>query len=157
MNTGARVQAGGSNEHTFTLLEAYELYRADVEATARRAAGNPALKLTPEDQELAVARAMEECAIPEEFFEEYSGAFTVHRPTVGETIKLDNLTVRLAEQTPPHARKNRGGDLCEQVATCKVVIDAAPEWYKDPLSLRSMDVIALIHYGWSKFLDSFRF
>ena len=159
-NTASKTKAGKGLKHTFNLREVYfEKYLPAAERAARKV--GEAMGLDAKKLEEGVKLAVEQAEIQhiDEFLEEFPGDFTVHRPSIGETIEIDNRIAVLTRQIPEEAQRVRGGNLAVMAATLEKVVDDAPEWYKDaggPLGLYNYDVIALAHFAWRDFVDSFR-
>jgi hypothetical protein len=57
----------------------------------------------------------------------YKGSFVVHRPTIGEKIKIDVLDSRLRQG---EALGPASWNLTYSLATLMVVVDEAPKWFK---------------------------
>lgn len=160
MDTPTGIKAGSKLQFGFTLKEAYDKYLTEAKQAARRA-GLQAIEegdLKKEDLELAITAALKAIAInhEEEFFAKYHDEFVVHRPNVGEYIKIDNQASLLTRGVPESDQKVRGASLANMSATLMTVVDRGPEWYTDPLELENPDVIFLVHFAWRDFVDSFR-
>lgn len=87
--------------------------------------------------------------------EEFNGTFTVHRPTMGERIRIGVIEAQmlsgLANIDPDSSA------LAHVIATFDVVIDgvSAPVWWK-PRELRDMEVIQEVYSKYINFLNGFQ-
>ena len=79
--------------------------------------------------------------------EEYKGTFTVHRPTIGERIKIGVLEA--AELGGMANVDVQTSNLAHMIATFDVVIDNPPTWWK-PRDLRDLEVAQAV---WDKYQD----
>lgn len=86
--------------------------------------------------------------------ENFKGTFVVHRPTVGERIKIGNLEARELE-----GLLNVDADtayLARIVSTFEVVVDSAPVWFDKPKELRDLEVIQEVYAKYIQFLGEFQ-
>lgn len=156
MDTAMQVSAGNNLKFAYTMRQGYEAYLKSC-AENGRAAGQAA-GLQGSELDSAVDAAMEAVKLRDEeaFFGQFEGSFTVHRPSVGEMIQIDNHTALLSEQIPPSALRARGSNLAQMVATMKIVVEAAPPWWGDPLKLYNIDALQVAYWGYKNWVDSFR-
>lgn len=85
--------------------------------------------------------------------ERFEGTFTVHRPTIGEMIKIGNNEARELEGLNNVDMMTNG--LARMVATLDVVIDKKPLWWK-PRELRDLEVIQEVYQKYIDFLAEFQ-
>jgi len=85
--------------------------------------------------------------------EEFSGSFTIHRPTIGERITIGVLEAqRLIGLSNVDLYT---GGLAHMVATLETVVDDAPIWWK-PQDLRDVEVIQEVYTQYINFLNTFQ-
>lgn len=85
--------------------------------------------------------------------EEFSGEFTVHRPTIGERIRIG-----VAEAQELAGLSNIDMDtaiLARTIATFDVIVDKAPAWWK-PRELRDVEVLQAVWKKYSDYLQEFQ-
>jgi len=85
--------------------------------------------------------------------EEFEGTFTIHRPTVGERIKIGNNEARELEGLNNVDMMTSG--LARMIATFDVIVDKAPIWWK-PRELRDLEVIQEVYQKYVNFLAEFQ-
>lgn len=160
MDTASKVKAGNAFQTSFTIKEAYDLHVQRITKTAREAAASVGFTDT-EKLEEALSQAVANTALPlarvEALAAAYPGAIVVHRPTIKETIQIDNDAAMLAGQLPEDAQRNRGANFSLMVATLRrVVDDPKPEWWSDPGDFYSEDLLEVLYHGWRSWIDSFQ-
>jgi len=85
--------------------------------------------------------------------ERFEGTFTVHRPTVGERIRIG--VIEAQEIAGLNNVDLMTSGLARMVATLDVVVDKFPLWWK-PRELRDLEVIQEVYGKYISFLDSFQ-
>jgi len=84
--------------------------------------------------------------------ETFQGTFKLHRPTVGERIKIGNNTAKEIEGL---LNVDAMTDfMARMVATFDVVIDEAPIWWK-PRELKDVEVIQAVYEKYINYLNQF--
>jgi hypothetical protein len=155
METAEQVKLGTASLHSFTLRQVYD-ETLEAMAKAGREAGEKA-GLTEEQIAEGLEAAISPNKLPDEFFEQFDGEFRVHRPSVGESLTIENQVVMLGAHIPEDKQTVRGANIARAIATVRVVVTHAPPWYKNPMDLTSWDVVALLYEGYRRWVDSFRF
>lgn len=85
--------------------------------------------------------------------EEFSGTFTIHRPTIGERI---NIGILEAQRLVGMANVDMyTGGLVHMVATLETIIDDAPVWWK-PQEMRDVEVVTEVYNKYIDFLNTFQ-
>lgn len=85
--------------------------------------------------------------------ETFQGTFTVHRPTVGERIRISVLEAQ--ELGGMQNVDLLGSNLAHMVATFQVVIDDAPVWWK-PKEIRDLEVLQMVYQKYVDYLQQFQ-
>jgi hypothetical protein len=84
---------------------------------------------------------------------EWSGSFTVHRPNMGEVMKIG-----VKEAADLGGMSNVDiltGNLAHMIATLEVVVDTHPEWWK-PRELHEMEVLRIVFDQYIDYLRKFQ-
>lgn len=84
--------------------------------------------------------------------ETYEGTFTIHRPTVGERIRISVLEAQ--ELGGMQNVDIFGTNLAHMVSTFFVVVDKAPVWWK-PRDLRDVEVLGKVYQEYVDFVNKF--
>jgi len=84
---------------------------------------------------------------------EFSGKFTVHRPTMGEKLRIGNISARELEGNTNADGMTTG--IAYMIATFDVVIDSAPTWFKSR-ELRDLEVLQAVWDEYSNYLSTFQ-
>jgi hypothetical protein len=85
--------------------------------------------------------------------EEFSGKFTVHRPTIGERIRIG--VIEAQELAGLSNIDTVVSQLAHLLATFDIVIDSAPPWWK-PRELREMEVLYAVYQKYIDFVQTFQ-
>jgi len=85
--------------------------------------------------------------------EEFSGTFTIHRPTVKERIRIGIIEARELEGLVNVDVFT--SNLTHFVATFDVIVDSAPVWFK-PRELRDVEVLQGVFEKYTDFLRTFQ-
>ena len=85
--------------------------------------------------------------------ESFSGKFTVHRPTIGERIKIGVSEAR--ELGGMINVDMLTSNLAHILSTLEVVIDASPAWWK-PRELTEMEVMQIVYDKYISYLQEFQ-
>jgi hypothetical protein len=83
----------------------------------------------------------------------YEGTFTIHRPTVGEKMKIGVLEAM--ELGGMNNIDNLVSGLAHIVATLDVIIDDHPIWW-EPRKLRDVEVIQAVWEEYINYLNEFQ-
>jgi len=84
--------------------------------------------------------------------EEFSGKFTIHRPTIGERI---NIGIIEAQRLGGLVNiDNFVSGLTHMVATLEVIVDDHPIWWK-PQELHDVEVINEVYNKYIEYLNTF--
>jgi hypothetical protein len=85
--------------------------------------------------------------------QDFSGSFTVHRPTLGEQMRIG---VKAAQDLGGLANVDIVASMVAQmIATLEVVVDQHPEWWK-PRELREMEVLRMVYDKYQDYLQEFQ-
>jgi hypothetical protein len=79
--------------------------------------------------------------------EEFKGTFTIHRPTIGERIRIG--VTEAAELGGMVNIDPYTSSIAHMIATFDVIVDKAPIWWK-PRDLRDLEVAQAV---WDKYQD----
>ena len=81
----------------------------------------------------------------------FEGFFTVHRPTIGEKIRIGVLDSRLRQELDVDIYT---GNMSYMVATLLVVVDHSPDWWK-PAQIYDFDLLAKVYNTYIKWNNTF--
>lgn len=85
--------------------------------------------------------------------ETFEGTFTIHRPTIGERIRISVLE---AQEVGGLSNVDIfGANLAHMVATFTVLIDKSPVWWK-PRELRDVEVLRAVYQNYIDYLLEFQ-
>lgn len=85
--------------------------------------------------------------------ETYKGTFTVHRPTIGERVRIGILEAQKLAGLNNVDVVTQG--IVHMLATLEVVIDKAPVWWK-PEELRDLEVLQAVWQEYANRLQQFQ-
>ena len=81
----------------------------------------------------------------------YEGQFTIHRPTIGEKIRIGTLDARFREELSVDTYT---GNLCHMLATLIVVIDNSPAWW-DYQQLFDYEMLEKVYLEYVRWVNQF--
>jgi len=85
--------------------------------------------------------------------ENFKGSFTVHRPTIGERIRLG---VQEGRELQGLANVDfLTSNLAHILSTLEVVVDSCPVWWK-PRDLRDLEVVQAVYDKYIDYLQEFQ-
>jgi len=85
--------------------------------------------------------------------QDFSGTFVVHRPTLGETMRIG---VKAAQDLGGMSNVDIVSSMVAQmIATLEIVIDTHPEWWK-PRELRELEVLQIVYEKYTDYLREFQ-
>jgi len=83
----------------------------------------------------------------------YAGSFTVHRPTMGEMMRIG---VAEAQQLGGLSNVDVSTSmLAHMIATLEVVVDLSPTWWK-PRDMRDVEVVQAVYEKYIDYLREFQ-
>lgn len=83
----------------------------------------------------------------------YNGSFTVHRPTMGEMMRIG---VNEAQQLGGLSNVDGATQmLAHMIATLEVVVDLSPTWWK-PRDIRDVEVLQAVYEKYIDYLREFQ-
>jgi len=85
--------------------------------------------------------------------EEFIGKFKIHRPTIGERIKIGVIEAREIEGLSNVDILT--SNLAHMIATFDVIVDEAPLWWK-PRDLRDLEVLQTVYQKYVDCLQTFQ-
>jgi hypothetical protein len=97
-----------------------------------------------------------------EFGEHYTGTVTVHKPNMGETLKIGVLRGQILKQSmgddmvPLDLIPTEIQFFAMIVATLKVVVDKCPDWLLNPEEVMEADLLAHVYKKVQDWQNSFR-
>jgi hypothetical protein len=71
----------------------------------------------------------------------YTGTFKAHIMGVGDTLQVGILRAGLTGGMPPESLDKNTADVAEMVATLQVVVDSGPDWAKDLIGLKEVELV----------------
>jgi hypothetical protein len=84
---------------------------------------------------------------------DFSGTFTVHRPTIAERIRIGNIEARELEGLANADLYT--SNLAHMVALFDVVVDEKPTWFI-PRELHDVEVLQAVYKNYVDFLNEFQ-
>jgi hypothetical protein len=84
---------------------------------------------------------------------EFSGTFTVHRPTIAERLRIGAIEARELEGLTNADIYT--SNLAHIVALCDVILDDKPTWF-NARELRDVEVIQEVYTNYVNFLNEFQ-
>jgi hypothetical protein len=85
--------------------------------------------------------------------EEFSGSFTVHRPTIGELMRIG---VKEASELGGLTNVDINTSIiAHMLASLDVVVDMKPEWWK-PREMRDLEVLQEVYEKYLDYLRTFQ-
>ena len=92
--------------------------------------------------------------VDKELGDEYTGTFTIHRPTIGERIQIGVIEAReLAGLSNVNFIAQQ---FAHMIATFDTIIDKKPDWWDDPRKIRDPEVLQAVWDKYSDYLQKFQ-
>lgn len=85
----------------------------------------------------------------------HSGEFTIKRPTLGDKARIGTLAAEYREDKSPGSLDRATWHLHQCMATCAVVVTAAPPWF-DPVNMFDAEPLMRVFEVAREFEESFR-